>query len=107
MQPPSPHRSPTPSSPTTATPLSNTSRQQLLDAVEQAKLREKRLLLSLQGEAMERSLTRDIDDAAQAVERARAAAEELERKRKEAELQRRNKLKEEEERKKAKEEKKR
>lgn len=75
--------------------------------MEQAKLRERRLLLALQAEAMEQSLSRDIEGAAEAVERARAAAEELERKRKEEELQRKKLAEEKEMRRKEEEEKKR
>lgn len=67
----------------------SSNQQQLLDAIERAKLRESRLLLSFQGEQSDQMMTAEVRAVEEAVERARRAAEELERKREEEERRRR------------------
>lgn len=94
---------PEPSPPSSPAANVSTNQQQLLEALQSAKLREGRLLLSLKGEAADRLLTAEMKSVEEAVERARLAAEELTKKREEEERQRR----EEEERRKQEEEEKR
>lgn len=99
VNPESPSPEPRPPSP----PPPSSNQQHLLEALERAKLRENRLLLSLKIESSDQMLTDEIKAVEEAVERARHAADEVERKREEKERQRR----EEEELRRAEEERKR
>ena len=50
-------------------------------------MKQKRLLLSYQGEGLERKLTEDMDSAQDAIERAREATEEMEARKQKQQLE--------------------
>lgn len=80
----------TPISSTRASSLASSYQQeQLQQAMERARLKEKRLMLSYQGEQRDKAMSAELKAVEEAVERARRATQELERRREEEERRRR------------------